>query len=77
MERHKVLVALLLILTGLLALVWYTDTPSPAYPHGRFPELVWTAIITAVLIGALASGVQVWLDRKGKRQNSLHSKRSI
>jgi hypothetical protein len=66
-KRHQLLIALLLILAGLLVWVWYTDTPSPAYPHGRFPELVWTAVMSAVLIGAIASGVQVWLDRKGKK----------
>jgi hypothetical protein len=52
--RWAVRLILLGILGGLLAYVWMTDRPSPAYPAGEFLHLVVFALVVVVVAAAVA-----------------------
>jgi hypothetical protein len=39
----------------ILAWVWATDRPSPAYPHGRFTEILFIASVVLLVGYALGS----------------------
>lgn len=57
--RLGILVGLLL---GLLAWVWATDRPSPAYPHGQLGPMVgWAGLV----VGLTACGVFLWRVVRG------------
>jgi len=58
--------ALILVLVGLLAWVWMTDRPSPAYSGGRFWPLVEFAI---VIVGMAVAGIAVWQSCRGTSNN--------
>jgi hypothetical protein len=50
-KTHRLLTALVLILLSLLAWVYSTDRPGPAYPHGQFGSLV---LESGIVIGIAA-----------------------
>jgi hypothetical protein len=58
---HWRLSLLTAVLLGLLAWVWISDHPAPAYPYGRFGPLVLAAgILVAVVAGAVGVWRRLW-----------------
>jgi hypothetical protein len=49
--RWSLRLVLLALLGCLLIYAWTTDSPSPAYPHGQFGELM---LFTLLMVGLVA-----------------------
>jgi hypothetical protein len=48
---------LIAVLLGLLAWVWITDRPSPAYPHGQFGPLL---LLAGLVVAVAGVGISYW-----------------